>query len=154
MTSPRLLIIAGVASGVGKTTVTLGLLEAFRRRGGRMIIWHGEADPLIFPRGTLNYFDRVAMASRGATDVKDFVRLFMAPGVGHCGGGDGPAPVGLLDAVVNWVEKGVAPATISASRRREDGTVLTRPLCAYPMTAKWTGRGSTDDAANPAGTRR
>ena len=55
---------------------------------------------------------------------------------------------GLFEAVVDWVEKGVAPNTIPASRRREDGTVLTRPLCRYPMTAKWTGKGSTDDAAN------
>jgi feruloyl esterase len=72
----------------------------------------------------------------------------MAPGVGHCAGGDGPNPVGVFDAVVNWVEKGVAPDTIPASRRRADGSMLTRPLCAYPKTAKWTGRGSTDEAAN------
>jgi pimeloyl-ACP methyl ester carboxylesterase len=123
-------------------------LDGFRKHGGKMIIWHGEADPLIFPRGTVNYFERVLAENGGAQRVKDFARLFMAPGVGHCAGGDGPNPVGLLDAVVDWVEKGLAPKTIQASRRRPDGTVLTRPLCPYPATAKWTGNGSTDDAAN------
>jgi pimeloyl-ACP methyl ester carboxylesterase len=123
-------------------------LAAFRKSGGRMIIWHGEADSLIFPRGTVNYFERVIAANGGARQVDEFARLFMAPGVGHCAGGDGPNPVGLFDAVVNWVEKGVAPPTIPASRRRPDGTVLNRPLCPYPTTAKWTGKGSTDEAAN------
>jgi len=72
----------------------------------------------------------------------------MAPGVGHCAGGDGPNPVGVFEAMVDWVEKGVAPNTLSASRTRQDGTVLSRPLCPYPTTAKWTGKGSTDEAAN------
>jgi pimeloyl-ACP methyl ester carboxylesterase len=123
-------------------------LAAFRKRGGKMIIWHGEADQLIFPRGTVNYYERVVAANGGAQQVNEFTRLFMAPGVGHCAGGDGPNPVGTFEAVVNWVEKGVAPNTILASRRRDDGTMLTRPLCPYPTTAKWTGKGSTDDAAN------
>jgi len=123
-------------------------LKAFRSRGGKMIIWHGEADPLIFPRGTINYYERLLAANGGDQVVKSFARLFLAPGVGHCAGGDGPNPVGLLNAVVNWVEKGTAPDTVQASRRRQDGTVMTRPLCAYPATAKWKGSGSTDDAAN------
>jgi pimeloyl-ACP methyl ester carboxylesterase len=123
-------------------------LAAFRKSGGKMIIWHGEADSLIFPRGTVNYFERVLAASGGPRQVSEFARLFMAPGVGHCGGGDGPSPVGLFELLVNWVEKGVAPATVPASRRREDGTVTSRPLCAYPSTARWNGKESTDNAAN------
>jgi hypothetical protein len=123
-------------------------LQAFRKRAGKMIIWHGEADPLIFPRGTINYFERVLAQNGGRQQVDQFARLFLAPGVGHCGGGDGPTPVGLFDILVNWVERGGAPAAIPASRRREDGAMLSRPVCAYPMTAKWTGNGSTDDAAN------
>jgi len=123
-------------------------LAAFRKHGGKMIVWHGEADQLIFPRGTVNYFERVVAENGGARQVNEFARLFMAPGVGHCGGGDGPSPVGTFEAVVNWVEKGVAPNTILASRKRQDGTELTRPLCPYPTTAKWTGKGSADDAAN------
>jgi hypothetical protein len=113
-----------------------------------MIIWHGEADSLIFPRGTVDYCERVLRANGGQTRVGQFARLFMAPGVGHCGGGDGPSPNGVFETLVNWVEKGAAPETLAASRRRDDGTVLSRPLCAYPKIAKWNGSGSTDDAAN------
>jgi hypothetical protein len=123
-------------------------LQRFRTRGGKMIIWHGEADQLIFPRGTVNYFNRVAAANGGASTVDGFARLFLAPGVDHCGGGAGPNPVGLFDAVVDWVEKGTAPETIKASRPLPDGGFRSRPLCAYPKTAQWSGVGSTDDAAN------
>jgi pimeloyl-ACP methyl ester carboxylesterase len=123
-------------------------LDAFRRRGGKMIVWHGEADTLIFPRGTVNYFERVIAATGGQRQVDQFARLFLAPGVGHCGGGDGPSPVGLFEQLVAWVEKKVAPDTVRATRRKTDGTEMSRPLCAYPKTAKWTGKGSTDDAAN------
>ena len=87
-------------------------------------------------------------ANGGQRQVNQFARLFMAPGVGHCGGGDGPSPVGSFEALVNWVEKGIAPDTLPASRRRDDGTIMSRPLCPYPMTARWSGKGSTDDAVN------
>jgi pimeloyl-ACP methyl ester carboxylesterase len=123
-------------------------LDKFLKRGGKMIIWHGDADQLIFPRGTINYFERVRAANGGAKRVDDSIRLFLAPGVGHCGGGDGPAPVGVFEDVVNWVEKGAAPKTVQASRKKPDGTTVTRPLCPYPTTAKWTGKGSADEAAN------
>jgi pimeloyl-ACP methyl ester carboxylesterase len=123
-------------------------LDAFRKRGGKMIIWHGEADQLIFPRGTINYYERLLAENGGPKEVAQFARLFLAPGVGHCGGGDGPAPFGAFEAVVNWVEKGVAPPVLPAIRRREDGSMLSRPLCPYPLTAKWKGTGSTDQAAN------
>ena len=123
-------------------------LDRFLKRGGKMIIWHGDADQLIFPRGTINYFERVRAANGGAKRVDGSIRVFLAPGVGHCGGGDGPAPIGVLQDVVNWVEKGIAPKTLQASRKKADGTTLTRPLCPYPTTAKWTGKGSADEAAN------
>jgi hypothetical protein len=123
-------------------------IQLFRKRGGKMIIWHGEADQLIFPRGTLNYYQRLLNGNGGAKHVEDFARLFMAPGVGHCAGGAGPNPVGVFEDVVNWVENGVAPDKIMASRALSGGGVRTRPLCPYPKTARWTGVGSTDDAAN------
>jgi pimeloyl-ACP methyl ester carboxylesterase len=123
-------------------------LQAFRKRGGKIVMWHGEADQLIFPRGTVNYYERVASGNGGLKHVEDFMRLFMAPGVAHCAGGAGPQPVGTLEAVVDWVENGVAPDTILATRNLGGGAVRTRPLCAYPKTAVWTGSGSTDDAAS------
>jgi hypothetical protein len=123
-------------------------LQRFRERGGKMIIWHGDADQLIFSRGTLNYYQRVLEANGGIEQVWNFARLFMAPGVAHCAGGAGPNPVGTFEAVVNWVENGVAPDKITASRNLDGGAVRTRPLCPFPKTARWTGSGSTDDAAN------
>jgi pimeloyl-ACP methyl ester carboxylesterase len=123
-------------------------LQAFRKRGGKIVMWHGEADQLIFPRGTVNYYERVLSGNGGLKHVDDFMRLFLAPGVAHCSGGAGPNPVGTLEAVVNWVENGVAPEMILASRTLPSGMLRTRPLCPYPRTATWTGVGSTDDAAN------
>jgi hypothetical protein len=123
-------------------------LHRFDRLRGKVLMWHGEADQLIFPRGTVNYFHRVLKANGGPRQVDDFMRLFLAPGVAHCAGGAGPNPVGTLEAVVDWVEKGIAPTRVLATRTLPDGTVRSRPLCAYPKTAKWTGTGSTDDAAN------
>ncbi len=123
-------------------------LKAFRKRGGKIVMWHGESDQLIFPRGTVSYYERVVSGNGGLKHVDDFMRLYMAPGVAHCSGGAGPQPVGTLEAVVNWVENGVAPDTILATRNLGGGAVRSRPLCAYPKTAKWIGTGSTDDAAN------
>lgn len=123
-------------------------IQRFRKHGGKILMWHGEADQLIFPRGSINYYERVVSGNGGLKHVDDFLRLFLAPGVAHCGGGNGPNPVGTFEAVVNWVENGVAPERILATRALSGGAVRSRPLCPYPKTAKWTGVGSTDDAAN------
>jgi feruloyl esterase len=73
----------------------------------------------------------------------------MAPGVTHCAGGAGPQPTGLMEAMLAWVEDGKAPETLPAARRDQTGTVTrSRPLCQYPLVAKYKGSGSTDDAAN------
>jgi feruloyl esterase len=115
-------------------------LSAFRARGGKAIVWHGLADPLIYPQGTIDYYERVQQQLGGAEKANEFIRLFLAPGVGHCGGGAGPPPVGLLDALVKWVEPpGQAPATLATRGR---------PLCAYPLVARYKGSGSKDDAAS------
>jgi len=85
----------------------------------------------------------------GARKTAEFARLFMAPGVGHCGGGAGPSPYGQLDALLSWVEDDKAPATLTAARRDQSGAITrSRPLCPYPLVAKYKGNGSTDDAAN------
>jgi pimeloyl-ACP methyl ester carboxylesterase len=123
-------------------------IQRFRKHGGKILMWHGESDQLIMPKGTLNYYHRLITGNGGLKHVDDFVRLFLAPGVAHCGGGSGPNPVGTFEAVVDWVENGKAPDTIMASRSLGGTAVRTRPLCAYPKTAKWTGLGSSDIAAN------
>jgi len=115
-------------------------LTAFRAAGGKLITWHGEADELIFPAGTKDYYQRVDAATPGHTE--DFYRLFMAPGVGHCAGGTGPAPTDPLAAVVTWVEQGRAPETLPAQSE-----TATRNLCRYPLVSHYTG-GDVNQASN------
>ena len=123
-------------------------LTEFRKNGGKAIVWHGWADQLISAEGTVDYYNRVAQFMGGADKTSQFLRLFMAPGVGHCGGGSGPAPSGQQEALLAWVEEGKAPETLPATRRDRSGSTLSRPLCQYPLVAKYKGTGSTDDAAN------
>jgi hypothetical protein len=123
-------------------------LSAFRDRGGKIVLWHGWADPLIYADGTIDYYTRVRQ-HMGGEKTAGFIRLFMAPGVGHCGGGAGPAPAGQFEAVVRWVEEGKAPEILDAVKRDQSGAVVrSRPLCQYPLVARYKGRGSTDEAAN------
>ena len=103
-------------------------LGAFRDRGGKAILWHGWADPVIFPEGTIDYYQRVR--ERMGPRTPDFLRLFMAPGVGHCRGGPGPEPTGHFEALVKWVEQGVPPVTLQAVKAN-----VSRPLCQYPLIA-------------------
>ena len=137
-------------------------LSAFRARGGKMITWHGFNDPFIMPQGSIRYYDSVVkFFGKDYGDVQRFYRLFMAPGVEHCGGGAAPQPglppteqlpfagqENLFQAVVNWVEHGRAPDRILASQPLSGGATRTRPLCPYPAFATHKGQGSTDDAAN------
>ncbi len=122
-------------------------LSRFRARRGKVLMWHGFADQLIVPGGTIDYYDRVARRFGGYQRTQDFARLFMAPGVAHCGGGAGPQPQALFEAVVAWVEHGTAPERILATRA-SGGMTQSRPLCPYPAFARWNGTGSSDDAAN------
>ncbi|MBI2687037.1 MAG: tannase/feruloyl esterase family alpha/beta hydrolase [Acidobacteria bacterium] len=129
-------------------------LKAFHARGGKLILYHGWCDAAIPGQAVIDYYDSV-VKKMGAKQTGQFVRLFMVPGMQHCGGGAGPnnfgqgtAPKGdpstnIGAALMNWVENGTAPERLVASRQGR-----TRPLCAYPKTAKYKGTGSTDDAAN------
>ena len=122
-------------------------LRAFRDRGGRIVMWHGWADQLIVAGGTIDYMERVQQASGGAAKTAEFARLFMAPGVAHCGGGPGAAPTGQFDAVVRWVEQGTAPETLQAVKRDQAGQVtMSRRLCSYPLVARYKGQGDRTDA--------
>jgi hypothetical protein len=122
-------------------------LSAFRKRGGKLVMWHGWSDQLINANGSVDYYNRVVDKMGGLKRTQEFARLFMAPGVGHCAGGPGPQPQRPFDAVVNWVEKGIAPATLPAVRSVQ-GTAQTRPLCPYPAVATWNGTGSVNEAAS------
>jgi len=123
-------------------------LSGFRDHGGKIVLWHGWSDQLIYPQGTIDYYERVARQMGGAENTAKFARLFLAPGVAHCGGGAGPQPVGAFDEVVRWVEDGQAPETIRAVKHGLETGDRTRPLCRYPLAARYKGTGSTDDAAN------
>jgi hypothetical protein len=142
-------------------------LFAFREsnRRGKIIVWHGWEDPAISARSTVNYYERVLAQN---ADARSFLRLFMVPGMLHCGGGPGTNSFGqslpqakplsdspqhdILSALERWVEQGVPPKRIDAVKYVNDqpaqGVLRTRPLCAYPRQAVYDGSGSTDDAAN------
>jgi hypothetical protein len=121
-------------------------LSKFRKRGGKLIVTYGWADTILQPMMGVNYYEQ-ALAKNGA-NTPEFFRLFMAPGMGHCGGGIGPDRHDSMTAMVNWVEKGKAPDSMIASRVADNRVVRTRPLCAYPQVARYSGTGSIDDAAN------
>ncbi|AQZ69584.1 unnamed protein product [[Actinomadura] parvosata subsp. kistnae] len=125
-------------------------LSAFRRSGGKLLTWHGYADQLIPTQGTVDYRQRVERAMGGAHRVDDFYRLFLAPGVDHCGntGSTGPVPTDALGALTAWVEQGKAPRTLSAAVKDSSGKTVTRELCLYPSVSRYTGHGDVADAAS------
>ena len=114
---------------------------------GKLLMYHGWSDPGIPPGYLPEYYKNVLSATK-VKNVSDNVRLFMIPGMGHCGGGDGTSTFDMLAAVDSWVETGKAPDRIVASRVRDGVIDRKRPLCPYPQVATYTGKGSTDDAAN------
>jgi feruloyl esterase len=121
-------------------------LSLFKANGGKLLMWNGWGDPVATPVRAVRYFlDTVYTLGE---DTLQFSRLFMAPGVQHCGGGSGPNNFDMLVPLENWVERGVAPDRIIASHLTGNVVDRTRPLCAYPREAKYIGSGSIDDAAN------
>jgi len=120
-------------------------LSRFLDHGGKLLIYHGWSDPGIPPYNSVNYYQSVLKASK---DARDGVRLFMVPGMGHCGGGEGTSTFDMVSAVDEWVTTKTAPAAIPAAKMMDGKAVRTRPLCAYPAVATYKGNGSTDDAAN------
>lgn len=168
-------------------------LSAFKARGGKLIQFHGWNDPVVTPQGSVAYYnaliqfeklkalpreryDAAVTALTGAqvtadslnlaSSIQDYHRLFMAPEVGHCGGGTGPSAIGggftepakaqrvpeshVVSALARWVEQGVAPTAIVATRYSADGTSITRqrPVCAYPQAAVYRGSGDVNAAAS------
>ncbi|MEV0998721.1 DUF6351 family protein [Nonomuraea sp. NPDC050202] len=125
-------------------------LSAFRKAGGKLLTWHGQADQLIPTQGTVNYRERVERAMGGSHRVDGFYRLFLAPGVDHCGNvtSTGPVPTDALGALTAWVEQGKAPQTLSAAIKDASGKTVTRELCLYPSVSRYTGHGDPADAAS------
>ncbi len=122
-------------------------LKPFVARGGKLLLYHGWSDMLIAPRNTINYYEQV-VAILGTAQAKDAVRLFMVPGMGHCAGGDGPSDFDPVAVIERWRSQGIAPDAIVASKSKSGAIVRSRPLCPYPKRARYSGSGSTDDAAN------
>jgi feruloyl esterase len=123
-------------------------LSAFKARGGKLVMYSGWADPVVPPGDVVRYYDATQYFMGSAARTQDFFRLFMVPGMGHCGGGSGPATFDALAALDAWATKRVAPASILASHSGNGAVDRTRPLCPYPQVARPKGTGSTDDAAN------
>ena len=107
---------------------------------------YGWADQILQPMMGVNYYE--AVAAKNGRSTADFARLFMMPGVAHCGGGIGPDRVDAVTAVIDWVEKNKAPDSLLASKVTDGTVARTRPLCPYPQVARYKGQGSIDDAAN------
>ncbi len=123
-------------------------LSSFRDAGGKLLMWHGWYDELIFPEGTIDYYERILDTMGDPQDVAEFARLFMVPGMFHCEGGPGLTEFDGLGALVDWVETGQAPEAIIASRVEGSETVVTRPLCPYPTVASYNDRGDPDQASS------
>jgi Tannase and feruloyl esterase len=121
-------------------------LSKFKKHGGKLLMTYGWADTILQPMMGVNYYEQ-AVAKNGP-DTMQFFRLFMAPGMGHCGGGIGPDRHDAMTAIIDWVEKDTAPESMTASRVVDKQVVRTRPLCPYPQVARYSGQGSIDDAAN------
>jgi len=143
-------------------------LSAFTRHGGKLLMWHGWTDTTLEPRSTVNYYNRVIaamgkgrQAREALAETQKSVRLFMAPGVNHCGGGAGPDSSfaytmartagpndpdhDILAALDRWVERGVAPGRLISSHHVDGKADRTRLICAYPQVAHYTGKGDPNE---------
>jgi len=146
-----------------------GDMSAFKARGGKLVIYQGWADPLVVPFQTVTLYNGLVKQFGGLQETQNFARLFMVPGVAHCGGGAGPnafnsASVAggippstdpghdIFSAMIHWVEDGVAPAQVVATKyvdgKPANGVAMQRPLCPYPQKAWRKGDGDTNDAAS------
>ncbi len=123
-------------------------LRPFFAHNGKLLVYHGWADTNVATLNTLKYYHAVVDTLGGSSKTSDNMRLFLEPGMGHCGGGEGPNVFDKVGPLDQWVEQHKAPDKIIASHSTEGKVDRTRPLCPYPQVAKYKGKGSIDDAAN------
>jgi feruloyl esterase len=129
-------------------------MAPFFSRGGKLLLYHGWSDPRVPTLDMIQYYKSVVDAMGSRSKASSSVRLFLAPGMGHCGGGEGPNVFDKVGALEHWVEQGKAPDMVVASHVAAGKVDRTRPLCPYPQIAKYKGTGSIDEAANFACTLR
>jgi feruloyl esterase len=123
-------------------------LTPFKRHGGKIISYSGWSDPVVPPEDVIGYYASVTKQMGGAAKTAEFYRLFMAPGMGHCTGGPGPNNFDALAALEEWIEKGIPPEKMVATHSTSGKIDRSRPLCPYPLAARYKGTGSIDEAVN------
>jgi pimeloyl-ACP methyl ester carboxylesterase len=132
-------------------------LHAFKKRGGKLMVYHGTSDPVFSVNDSISWYE--ALGKNHAGKAQDFARLYTIPGHNHCQGGPSTDQFDMLSSLVNWVEKGQAPDRVIATARlganadvpaswQSGGKSRTRPLCPYPLEARYAGSGDVNDAAN------
>ena len=155
--------------GADLNGATVADFGKFQRRGGKLIIFHGLADSIVNPYETISFYEKAADKGGGVAPTSGFARLFLVPGMAHCSRGDGPnafndaiygqprTPPGDADhdmftALARWVEQGVAPAQIVATKFVDNdqakGIAMQRPLCPFPEQARYKGTGNENDASS------
>ena len=122
-------------------------LRPFFQGGGKLLMYHGWQDPQVPAQNTTRYFNEI-VKTLGREVVGTSVQLFMVPGMNHCSGGPGTDTFDMVRAIEQWRQSGQAPTHIVAAHRTNGAVDRTRPLCPYGQTARWSGTGTSDDAAN------
>ncbi|MGL5666167.1 MAG: tannase/feruloyl esterase family alpha/beta hydrolase, partial [Shewanella sp.] len=124
-----------------------------KERGAKMMVFHGTSDAVFSANDTVNWYKE--LDSNNSGKAYEFTKLYLIPGMGHCGKGPTTDKFNMVEALVNWVENGVTPAEILASVRAENtelpaewSKTRTRPLCPFPQIAKYNGTGDIEDAAS------
>ncbi len=121
-------------------------LTTFSGQGGKLMFYHGDSDPWFSPLDTFEYYNNMAEANGGMASTSKWSRFYFVPGMSHCGGGPGLDQFDMLAAMVDWVEKSIAPTSVIATGKAFPGR--SRPICPYPMHAQYKGTGKTEDASN------
>ena len=138
-------VLANATALLGDSTWTN--LSSFSGHGGKLIFYHGLSDPWFSPLDTINYYEKMSRENGGMNKVASWSRLYLVPGMGHCGGGSATLDnFDMLSAITNWVEKGTAPESVVATGKAFPGR--SRPLCVYPSHAQYSGQGDPNDAKN------